>query len=135
MKYNILVALLISSTAHAGTYTPNATAVAHAGNVSSDKAQYSVTDGIVTVSGKVSVGSDDYAELTKVRISLPVSSNLENVNDCHGNMTEDNFFNVGVVNADPDNDAVIISYKAYASDETFSIITDIHYTFKCEVKE
>lgn len=135
MKYTVLLALLISGIANAGTYIPTATAVAHAGNVSSDKAQYSVTDGIMTVSGMVSVGSDDYAELTKVRISLPVSSNLENANDCHGNITEDNFFNVGIVKADPDNDAVIISYKAYAFDETFSIITDIHYTFKCEVKE
>jgi hypothetical protein len=125
----------VSASASAGTYTPSVTAVQHAGNLSSEKAQYTVQDGIVRVTGKVSVGSDDYAELTKVRISLPVSSALTEASDCHGNMTEDNFFNVGVVNADPDNDAVIISYKAYASDETFSIITDIHYSFSCEVKE
>lgn len=129
------LALLLPVLASAGTYTPTASDVAHSGNLSSEKAQYTQADGIVHVAGAVTLGSDSTEELTKVRISLPVSSDLEAANDCHGTLGEAQYYNVGSVEANAANDAVVISLSASIADGSFSQPIHVFFSFDCEVKE
>lgn len=135
MKTIILI-LLLASNAFAATYTPTVTSVAHAGNLSANKAQYYTADSgnIVEISGSMTVGSDSSEELTKIRVTLPLSSNLTSVQDCHGTVGEAEFFNTGSVEADPANDAVVVKFLSSRSDETFSYTMDLNFKVTCEVK-
>lgn len=135
MKKLVLVAaLLVPALSQASVYTPTVTNVAHAGNLSASKAQHSRANNVMRVSGSVTVASDSGTELTQVRVSLPIASNLTDVEDCHGVLGEAANFNTGAVKADPATDSVIIEFLASVSDASFSYPLKVNFTFDCEVK-
>lgn len=125
---------LISIITYADTYTPTVTNVAHAGSPTASKAQYSQKDNIVHIAGSITVGPDSWEELTKVRITLPVTSNLTDVEDCHGVLGEAEYYNTGSVEADPTNDAFIIKFRASVSDELNSFALKVNFQVDCEIK-
>jgi hypothetical protein len=130
-----LVAIFVAAPALAGTYTPTATAVAHAQVNSVSVAKYYSVDGIVHIAGKLNLASDDNFALTKVRLSLPVSSALTSADDCHGVLGESENFNVGTVSADAANDEIEISFMSSLSAIDFSLPLDVKFTVDCEIKE
>lgn len=138
MKTVILIAILLVLTpsAFAATYTPTITNVQHAGNLSANKAQYFTADSgnIVQVTGSIQVGSDSSEEITKIRVTLPVSSALTSAADCHGTIGEAEFFNTGSIEADAANDAITLKFLSSRSDETFSYVMELNFVATCEVK-
>lgn len=137
MKTILITSLvLLTLPVFSATYTPTITNVQHAGNLSANKAQYFTADSgnIVQITGSVQVGSDSSEELTKIRVTLPLSSALTGTQDCHGTIGEAEFFNTGSVEADAANDALTLKFLSSRSDETFGYVMELNFTATCEVK-
>ncbi|RIK79130.1 MAG: hypothetical protein DCC67_10840 [Planctomycetota bacterium] len=69
---------------YAGVYTPILTDIENIANFDAYECQYLRVGNTVTVSGQADIEPDDPNTATRVRISLPVVSNLSSGADCSG---------------------------------------------------
>jgi hypothetical protein len=67
-----------------GTYTPTLTNIANLDSVTGYEAQYMRVGNTVTVSGEIDVDPTLAATATRIGISLPISSNFSNTQNCGG---------------------------------------------------
>lgn len=96
-------------TLDSGTYTPSATNVANVSSSSPQTARWVRVGDQVTVYGRISIDPITTATSTRVRVSLPVASNLGSSNDlagvCVGDLSDES---AGHIVADTANDEAII---------------------------
>jgi hypothetical protein len=135
----LLVFMIFPIIALGSYYTPTASSVLYADNITSHKAQYYQDDGILHVAGGVSFAGNVDAYIygngnVKLAISLPISTALASAHECNGVAFDSWRFNRAVVYADPDNDRAIIEVvPSAAGDINNPQMMDMHYLFMCEI--
>lgn len=104
-----------SVTLSSGVYTPTATGVTNMGTASPFSSQYMRVGNTVTVSGKVNVDPTSASTLTRLRLTLPIASDIQNDEDVAGIMqcfdaANNAFQETGVVRGDGTNNEAFLEF-------------------------
>jgi hypothetical protein len=91
-------------------YTPTATSIANCTISSVDNAQYTRIGSIGSVSGRVNIAVTAGATATAVAISLPISSNIGNINQINGTASSQAINQTGAIYGDAANDRAQIEF-------------------------
>lgn len=117
---------------NSGTYTPTATNVSNCAAITMDGAQWLRVGNIVTVSGRAQITPTAGATLTRLRITLPVSSNFTDSStnvECIGTVgvVSASADNAGIIQADTTNDQAQIHFYSVG---TGANIVHFHFTYR-----
>lgn len=119
-----------------GEYTPTATAVLNVAAATPSPAQWTRVGDVVTVSGQITVQVyANGATLTRLRLSLPVASNLVNFSDATGvGIMDDNIYGSPGFRgrADAPTDTIYWDYYSQAANTTNAF--NAHYTAQYRVR-
>jgi hypothetical protein len=80
-----------------GTYTPTGTSVSNIGTLTPNSAQWTRVGNVVTVAGSVGIDPTAASAATVFDLSLPIASNLANLNELGGSGTSEGSATVAVV--------------------------------------
>lgn len=110
-----------------GTYTPTLTVVTNISASASSVCQYLRVGNTVTVSGLVSLTPTASATGFVMRISLPIASNLANVQEAAGCATGTGVDRFAAIYADPTNNTAVIDGVAPSSGSSLGYLFTFTY--------